>query len=113
MCVALVCLSEWLYVVSWQPLYQPGSGEEGELVACAVTETKCPLLTALFSLLSSLRRVTFLPEGVIVGFQNLHGVLTHQTNNIGGEHGEKCLELPEMARKLIFSFLKKLPPPKK
>ena len=41
------------------------------VVACAVTKTKCPLLTALFSLLSSLsslRRVTFLPEGVIVGF---------------------------------------------
>ena len=41
------------------------------MVACAVTETKCPLLMALFSLLSSLRPVTFLPEGVIVGLQKI------------------------------------------
>ena len=32
--------------------------------------TKCPLLIALFLFLLSFRRVTFLPEGVIVGFGN-------------------------------------------
>ena len=37
------------------------------VVACAVTETKCPLLMALFSLSLYL---TFLPVGVIVGFRN-------------------------------------------
>jgi hypothetical protein len=31
--------------------------------------TDCPLLTALFAF-SSLHQVTFLPEGVIVGFTN-------------------------------------------
>jgi hypothetical protein len=30
----------------------------------------CPLLTALFLFLSLSRRVTFLPEGVIIGFRN-------------------------------------------
>jgi hypothetical protein len=35
--------------------------------------TKCPLLMALFLFLSSFRRVTFLPEGVIVGFKNSGG----------------------------------------
>ena len=40
------------------------------VVVCAVTETKCPLLTALFFSLLSLRWVIFLPEGVIVGFRN-------------------------------------------
>ena len=42
-------------------------------------ETKCPLLTAaLFLFLLSLRQVTFLPEGVIVGFQNFAWGLNSQ-----------------------------------
>ena len=39
-------------------------------------ETKCPLLTAFFSILLS-EVVTFLPEGVIVGFRNFAWGLSH------------------------------------
>jgi hypothetical protein len=51
--------------------------------------TKCPLLTALFLFLSSFRRLTFLPEGVIIGFQNCAwGLKSHKnywgTKKIGG-----------------------------
>ena len=55
------------------------------MVACAVTETKCPLLTALFFSLSSLRRVTFLPEGVIVGFRNFAWGFNSQKKRFGVE----------------------------
>ena len=50
--------------------------------------TKCPLLTVLFLFLSfslSLRRVTFLPEGVIVGFWNFAWGIKSQKNKILGE----------------------------
>ena len=46
---------------------------------------KFPLLTALVSLLSSFNPVTFLPEGVIVGFQNFAWGFILKKNKILGE----------------------------
>ena len=45
--------------------------------------TMCPLLTALFLFLSV--AVTFLPEGVIVGFQSFAWGLSHKINKIWGK----------------------------
>jgi hypothetical protein len=75
----------------------------------------------LSSLSLSPRRVTFLPEGVIVGFQNFGWGFNSQKNKIWGEkkirwtplqffscflgENEKCLQLPEMAGKLIGKML--------
>ena len=50
--------------------------------------TKCPLLTAFFSLLSSLSLspdVTFLPERVIVGVRNFAWGFNSQKNKIWGQ----------------------------
>ena len=45
--------------------------------------TKGPLLTAFFLLFLFLSpTLTFLQEGVMVGFRNLHGVLSHKQNKI-------------------------------
>jgi hypothetical protein len=62
----------------------------------------CPSLFLSFFFLSV--PVTFLPEGVIVGFEILHRVLRHKTNKIVGKFfsssgfqfgkNEKCLESP-------------------
>ena len=57
--------------------------------------------------MSTINAVTFLPERVIVGFQN--GDVSHKQNNIWGSifrfflerKNEKSLELPEMVRQLI------------
>ena len=38
---------------------------------CALHENKCPLLTAFYSLLTLFSPITFLLEGIIVGFQNI------------------------------------------
>jgi hypothetical protein len=76
--------------------------------------TKCPLLTAFFLLLSAC--VTFLPEEVIVGFRNFAWGFKSQKKIVGKQKlgdqflgffvkDEKCLELPEMSRKLIGQFL--------
>jgi hypothetical protein len=71
--------------------------------------TKCPLLKALFLFLS-FHWVTFLPEGVIVGFQNFAWAFNSQKKLLGGIFrgffSEKKLELPEMARKLIGKLRK-------
>jgi hypothetical protein len=92
--------------------------------------TKCPLLTAFFlSPFSLFYRVTFIPEWVIRGFRNFAwGLKAHKKSDLGyktiggtpsaplwvdflwcvfSEKNEKCLELPEMARKFIVF----LPPP--
>ena len=78
-----VCVS-WLSKLHNNYQFKDGFALLVRVVACAVTETKCPLLTmSFFSLLSlfslSLRRVTFLPEGVIVGFQNFVWGFNSQT----------------------------------
>jgi hypothetical protein len=77
------------------------------LAACVRCHgSKCPLLTLLFLLLLLFGNVTFLPEGVIVEFQNFAwGFNTHKirfgVDFLGFFSGnkEKCLELLEMARK--------------
>ena len=82
-------------------------------------KTKCPLTAFFFSLSLLSASLTFLPEGVIVGFEILHRVLRHQKYKIWDEKNcvfkknknKKCLEYPEMARKFIrhiFYFV--LPP---
>ena len=63
--------------------------------------TKCPLLTAFFLFLSL--RVTFLPEGVIVGFWNFEYDFKSQKNKIWG--GKQIGGLPPGG--LIFRFFLK------
>ena len=64
----------------------------GPSCLCALSRTKCPLLS-MFQLFFLSVPVTFLLEGVIVGFWNLGFFLT-----------KKCLESPDMANKSIRNF---------
>ena len=93
--------------------------------------TKCPLLLkAFFSSLLSLfppLGLLFSQKGLSKGSEILHGVLSRNKNRIWGSNkigeplppggqllllfflNEKCLESPEMARKIIGNLF--LPPP--
>jgi hypothetical protein len=62
--------------------------------------TKCPLLTAFFSLSPRSALVTFLPKGVMVGFWTFEWGF-NSPKKIIKNVDRKCLETPEMARKLI------------
>jgi hypothetical protein len=68
--------------------FQSNSSEQGinwpELLACVVTELSVHYYRRFFSFSLLCGAVTFLPEGVIVGFPNFRGVLSHKKNKILG-----------------------------